>query len=392
MATLSFSCPKCGKLHERVNSGMVGFKVQCKCGFVFRLGSKADKNEDFGEVIRKKKELKRKTAEAATSGRRKIENPTFDLLPKFDPLDPNREDVASPSNEIQSPISAVSEMGDSGSMELEDFPLPPPLPDEMNHLVEPAVSSTAIEPAGSADSFTEPEALQNGSVDRSQRRVVSVSGSDASVGAIPDDLLADLEADQREVKPVLPSSNGVIREPSKVVKGRHKPLRHKPLRHKSNAADNGSGSVLFSSIGLGLSVILTPIYFVKFVLSVMTIVGGSLLGNQVSGEPGAESLDATLGALVGFTIFDLTISAALGMSILVTGVVAGFELAKSKLYQWPWIIQGGIAGIGLVWGCICCGVNWQSGGAFLGLALTFFLVGLAPLLLMLNSLFRLILR
>ncbi|MDA7859035.1 hypothetical protein N9B05_04370, partial [Mariniblastus sp.] len=226
----------------------------------------------------------------------------------------------------------------------------------------------------------------------SQRRDVSVSGSDASVGAIPDDLLADLEADQREVKPVLPSSNGVIREPSKVVKGRHKPLRHKPLRHKSNAADNGSGSVLFSSIGLGLSVILTPIYFVKFVLSVMTIVGGSLLGNQVSGEPGAESLDATLGALVGFTIFDLTISAALGMSILVTGVVAGFELAKSKLYQWPWIIQGGIAGIGLVWGCICCGVNWQSGDAFLGLALTFFLVGLAPLLLMLNSLFRLILR
>ena len=398
MATLSFSCPKCGKLHERVNSGMVGFKVQCKCGFVFRLGSKADKNEDFGEVIRKKKELKRKTAEAATSGRRKIESPTFDLLPKFDPLDPNREDVASPSNEIQSPISAVSEMGDSGSMELEDFPLPPPLPDEMNHLVEPAVSSTAIEPAGSPGSFTEPEALQKGSVDRSQRRVVSVSGSDASVGAIPDDLLADLEADQREVQPVLPSSNGVIREPSKVVKGRHKPLRHKPLRNKSNAsksnaADIGSGSVLFSSIGLGLSVILTPIYFVKFVLSVMAIVGGSLLlGSQISGEPGGESMDATLGALVGFTIFDLAISAALGMSILVTGVVAGFELAKSKLYQWPWIIQGGIAGIGLVWGCICCGVNWQSGGAFLSLALTFFLVGLAPLLLMLNSLFRLILR
>ena len=89
MATLSFSCPQCGKLHERVNSGMVGFKVKCKCGFVFRLGSKADKNEEFGEVIRKKKEKKRRTAEkaeVAASARPKIANPTFDLLPKIWPL------------------------------------------------------------------------------------------------------------------------------------------------------------------------------------------------------------------------------------------------------------------------------------------------------------------
>ena len=381
MATLSFSCPKCGKLHERVNSGMVGFKVQCKCGFVFRLGSKADKNKEFGEIIRKKKELKRKTAEAAALTRSKNKNLTFDLLPKFDPLDPNREDVTSPSNEIQSPINSpvVSEMGDSGSMELEGFPLPPPVPDELKNLVEPKVKSSSV---NSADGFRELEASKNGSAVRSDRQMVSGSENEASVDAIPDDLLDDLEADRTKVKPDLPSSNGVIREPSEVVEGRHKPSLYKPNRSKSDVAASESGSVLLSCTGLGLSLILTPVCFLK-------LAGVSRLVSKGLGEAGSEAVDATL---AGFAFFDLIISVALAVSLLVTGFIAGFELVKSKLYQWPWIIQGGIAGIGLVLGCIYCGVEWQAGGTFLGLAFTFFLVGLAPLMLMLNSLIRLILR
>ena len=377
MATLSFSCPKCGKLHERVNSGMVGFKVQCKCGFVFRLGSKADKDKEFGEIIRKKKELKRKTAEAAALTRSKNKNLTFDLLPKFDPLDPNREDVTSPSNEVHSPISSsvVSEMGDFGSIERQDFHLPPPIPDELENFVE----TTAVEPA---DGFTEPEseAFQKGSTFRSERQFVSGTGSEASVDAIPDDLLTDLEGDRTEFQPSLPSSNGVIREPSKVVKG-----RYKPLRSKSVETVNGSGSVLFSYVGLGLSITLTPVCFLK-------LAGVSWLVNQRLGEAGSEAVDATLGGLAGFAVLDLAISVALVVSLLVTGFVAGLELVKSKLYHLPWIIQGSIAGIGLVWGCIYCGVEWQSGSTFLGLAFTFFLVGLAPLMMVINSLMRLILR
>ena len=386
MATLSFSCPKCGKLHERVNSGMVGFKVQCKCGFVFRLGSKDDKNEDFGEVIRKKKELKRKTAEAAVSVRKKIGKPSFDLLPKFDPLDPNRDGVTSPSNEIQSPITPApdSGVGESGSMELDDFPLPPPLPDELSHLVEPTVRSSAVEPM---DVFAEPLTMQSGSAVLSKRQVVSGFGKEAGVGAIPDDLLADIEADQIDVQPDLPPANGVIRQPSKVFKG-----RHKPVRNKADAAADGSGSVLFSCIGLGLSVILTPIYFLKFAFSGLMLAGITWVINQVPVEAEAAMADATMGVWAGFAIFDLAVSAAVGMSLLVTGVAAGFELAKSKLYQLPWIIQGGLAGIGLVWGCVWCGVEWQSGSGMFGLASTFMFVGLVPLLLMINSLARLVFR
>jgi len=316
--------------------------------------------------------LKRKTVEAAALARREIKNNTFDLLPKFDPLDPNREDVASPSNEIHSPISSsvVSEMGDFGSIERQDLHLPLPIPDELKNLLE----TTAVEPA---DGFTEPEpeASQNGSTFRSERQVVSGTGSEASVDAIPDDLLADLEGDRTEFQPSLPSSNGVIREPSKVVKG-----RHKPLRSKSDEAINGSGSVLFSYVGLGLSITLTPVCFLK------------LARVSQLGEAGSEAVDATLGGLAGFAAFDLAISVALVVSLLVTGFVAVLELVKSKLYHLPWIILGGIAGIGLVWGCICCGVEWQSGSTFLKLAFTFFLVGLAPLLVVINSLVRLIFR
>ena len=380
MATLSFSCPKCGKLHERVNSGMVGFKVQCKCGFVFRLGSKDDKNEDFGEIIRKKKELKRKTAEAAVSVQKKIGKPTFDLLPKFDPLDPNRDDITSPSNEIQSPITPASdsEVDDSGSMKLDDFPLPPPVSENFNQHAEPdeilASQSNGASPQfDSMDIFPEEVGSHKGTALRSapQPSVVDPSQNksriDASIGTIPEDLLADMDADSEDVTaPDLPSSNGVIREPSKVVKG-----RHKPVRKKANVAADGTGSVLFSCIGLALSVILTPIYL--FIM--------------ISGIA-----DALFAGIAIFTIVNLCVSSAVGFSLLVTGIFAVIELVKSKLYLWPWIIQGGLAGVALIWGCVQCGVAWQSGSDFFSLLLIFFLVGLAPLLLLSNSLARLIFR
>lgn len=380
MATLSFSCPKCGKLHERVNSGMVGFKVQCKCGFVFRLGSKDDKNEDFGEIIRKKKELKRKTAEAAVSVQKKIGKPTFDLLPKFDPLDPNRDDITSPSNEIQSPITPASdsEVDDSGSMELDDFPLPPPVPENFNQHAEPdeilASQSNGASPQfDSMDIFPEEVGSHKGTAVRSapQPSVVDPSQNksriDASIGTIPEDLLADMDADSEDVTaPDLPSSNGVIREPSKVVKG-----RHKPVRKKANVAADGTGSVLFSCIGLALSVILTPIYL--FIM--------------ISGIA-----DALFAGIAIFTIVNLCVSSAVGFSLLINGIFAVIELVKSKLYLWPWIIQGGLAGVALIWGCVQCGVAWQAGSDVLSLLLIFFLVGLAPLLLLSNSLARLIFR
>lgn len=380
MATLSFSCPKCGKLHERVNSGMVGFKVQCKCGFVFRLGSKDDKNEDFGEIIRKKKELKRKTAEAAVSVQKKIGKPTFDLLPKFDPLDPNRDDITSPSNEIQSPITPASdsEVDDSGSMELDDFPLPPPVPENFNQHAEPdeilASQSNGASPQfDSMDIFPEEVGSHKGTAVRSapQPSVVDPSQNksriDASIGTIPEDLLADMDADSEDVTaPDLPSSNGVIREPSKVVKG-----RHKPVRKKANVAADGTGSVLFSCIGLALSVILTPIYL--FIM--------------ISGIA-----DALFAGIAIFTIVNLCVSSAVGFSLLINGIFAVIELVKSKLYLWPWIIQGGLAGVALIWGCVQCGVAWQAGSDVLSLLLIFLLVGLAPLLLLSNSLARLIFR
>ena len=42
MATLSFTCPKCQRQHDRVKTEMAGFKVRCQCGHVFRLGPKQE--------------------------------------------------------------------------------------------------------------------------------------------------------------------------------------------------------------------------------------------------------------------------------------------------------------------------------------------------------------
>jgi hypothetical protein len=60
MPTLSFSCPKCDKQHDRIKPEMVGHKVKCQCGFVFRLGSKADKQAWVADELKRKKALKAK--------------------------------------------------------------------------------------------------------------------------------------------------------------------------------------------------------------------------------------------------------------------------------------------------------------------------------------------
>jgi hypothetical protein len=81
MATLSFQCPKCGKIHDRIKPEMAGFKVRCQCGFIFRLGPKSAKNKQaFKEKIQAKSNSKRKSANATTQSNK-------DKLLKAEPVD-----------------------------------------------------------------------------------------------------------------------------------------------------------------------------------------------------------------------------------------------------------------------------------------------------------------
>ncbi|MEM7452709.1 MAG: hypothetical protein AAF456_00010 [Planctomycetota bacterium] len=43
MSRLSFNCPQCGELFSKVKQELLGRKFQCKCGKVFRVGSKSDR-------------------------------------------------------------------------------------------------------------------------------------------------------------------------------------------------------------------------------------------------------------------------------------------------------------------------------------------------------------
>lgn len=368
MATLSFSCPQCGKLHERVKSGMVGFKVKCKCGFIFRLGSKEDKNEEFGDIIRKKREMKRKAAEAAQLNRSNREQAAFDLLPKFDPFDPNREDAPSPSNEIQSPISEGVISASDESVELEAFHLPPPIPDDDPSLM-------VAQPGTSGDLRSGPPGVAVGLTELSRSEEKE---SRAVAGQIPDELLDSIDSGLPEEPIPLPGS-GVIREQKKLVQG----------RPKKQAKSNGSSSFLLSLAGLILSMILGPIYVFGF--GYRFLISGAYAAAAVAAENSADaavlvSLPATL------HVTNMVVCFVLSSTLLLTFVLAIVEMVKSQLYFWPWMIQGGAAAIGLILACAQVGFYFQAGSSFLYILIQLVVMVLPPLVITANSIARLIAR
>ena len=89
MPTLSFACPKCAKTYDRVRPEMVGHKVRCSCGFVFRLGNKESKDPEAAERVRqkhakKKAKLGMHKKSNATAKATKPKEDHFDLLPSGD--------------------------------------------------------------------------------------------------------------------------------------------------------------------------------------------------------------------------------------------------------------------------------------------------------------------
>ena len=53
-------------MHSRIKPEMVGHKVKCQCGFVFRLGAKKDKQPGVAEELKRKRALKQRRSAAAS--------------------------------------------------------------------------------------------------------------------------------------------------------------------------------------------------------------------------------------------------------------------------------------------------------------------------------------
>lgn len=125
MPTLSFSCPSCTKLHERVKPEMVGHKVRCQCGFVFRLGSKSDKLAWFSDELKRKNDLKKNQAYKTKPAPIRNPEPTqgdFDLGPAVaNPNVPHDPHEFSPSNKVRDSILIPSQYATG----INDVPIAP---------------------------------------------------------------------------------------------------------------------------------------------------------------------------------------------------------------------------------------------------------------------------
>jgi hypothetical protein len=89
METLSFSCPNCNKVYSRVKPEMVGNKVRCACGFVFRLGTKNEKNDEFAKTLKQRLAAKERKSEMHRKSNAGLSAPSNSN--RLDDLDLSRE-------------------------------------------------------------------------------------------------------------------------------------------------------------------------------------------------------------------------------------------------------------------------------------------------------------
>ena len=72
---------------------MVGHKVRCQCGFVFRIGSKADKQPGVSEKLNRKKAAKPQSPVATRANQHQPDVASgglFDLNGPLNPIEPDQ--------------------------------------------------------------------------------------------------------------------------------------------------------------------------------------------------------------------------------------------------------------------------------------------------------------
>ncbi len=333
MPTLSFQCPKCSKIHDRIRQEMAGFKVRCQCGFVFRLGPKDAKDKiAFKEKLDRRK--KRKSERAARKNREAGKLPDV------------ADQISGHSPALARPFQSKSNNPLDGLSVPSERPL-----EKFDDDILQAIPEDPFEPVGPTHATTEIAGVRSDANRFDPGSFVEIIDDDEEVlEAIPmDDPLMDLPMAELPVNPPrLPARRSSESSPPR---SRTKRAVRRTANRKSST-DKTSFSMGGPIWTLVLAVFGTMFMFVTlFYLGIRIAQTAYQFGNV---HPALVGLVLTLNVLTFLMALLTTIF------LMIAGILAAMELSE-KTYK-PWaILWAGRSAIALL-GCYLTGSIFRALG------------------------------
>ena len=322
MSTLSFSCPKCQKVHSNIKPELVGHKVKCQCGFVFRLGPKTDKQPRFDRERKRKPASKQAPSKAAR-------NPNVQSA--------SQSPDGKPSKQAQKPLPSTKlDEKVLGPLDVEPILEPIEVAGEVRQTYKPSSDEEflvhpigAVEPGKAQDEeIPIMEPIASGPLP-----VADFFGaSSANDFADPfSDQLADVQ--RQDGAPLAAGLPTRAPQPKK-KRVKKRPLRAGETRLKSNAGPTVS---LIVSI-LGLISMIAVVTFLVFALM-------RNLDQRADMLFLSDSQKSWMTFALIRTAAMLVLGSLLAVSILASGVTAVMEMTQERKIAWAHMLSAILATI-----------------------------------------------
>jgi len=368
MPTLSVSCPKCQKGHQRIKPEMVGRKVRCQCGFVFRIGSRANKQPVVSEKLNREKTAKARQPVSKQANQPQPDDASsglFDLKAPLNPIEPDQSGLLQnvPASPRNTPLENPTEHSKTAKRPEVAQRLTPLKADEARTPEAPSVDRHKLSdscdesldqkspldpnessdnetpkhvpftnlsaPATPSDNFVELEPLEDSAAElieplplgepvQAQRLNSDILDP---LDALPDDMLSGGFQSPNQALPRLVPAAAPVPRPKRT--------RRKPVPRRS------TGPRLQSPAGAIWTIVLTIIGVPWMSIVTISLISNSYKLYGVLTVLNGVSSRAT-GAFVHL-IAPITVSLIMGLlviSMIATGIVAIIELSTSRHVKW----------------------------------------------------------
>ena len=317
MSTLSFSCPQCQKVHSRIKPELVGHKVKCQCGFVFRLGAKKDKQPGVDQELKRKRAAKQRRSEATGSA-------------TIEPV--RRSPIAKPSKETQKPLPGP--------------PLPSP-PLDVEPIMGPieVAGEVSGNPIGAGDEFLvqpileiEPDTARHNEIpilEPISPGPLPVADFVPPANDIADPFLDPLDTNGQS-QAGAPLSTGT---PTGAPQPKKKRAKSRPLRAGEKRLDSMAGPTVSLIVSiLGLIAMILVVTFLVFSLM-------SNLDQQALKLFMSDAQKSWLTFALIRTVALVAMGSLLALSVLASGVTAVMEMNQKRKIGWAHMTAAILAAI-----------------------------------------------
>lgn len=315
MASLSFSCPQCKKQHDRIKPEMIGHKVRCQCGYVFRIGAKASKQPGVAEKFKRKKTAKMGKLSRESKAKPGIANQ------KSSAVDP---EAAFCSGSISDEVIAAIPLDDS------------PKDDDLEEILS---VEDASHPAYDYDSVEDLVAEMHAASEPEDTIMDAIPVGAEAAGGLESDPLMQVPAETLVPTSYPPPGKNLQQEP--------------PLARSRTGSKSKSGWRSRQSSGVDLDSLAGPILTLALACIVipLAIAFAWEIGRMFNGYAAVSGRGASRGDVIFGLLTSGLVSLmfwGLAVSMVVGSIVSILELTTKDQFRWPNKVTAIIAAVLLV--------------------------------------------